>query len=528
MQEGNTYSLKKIIVFGIILLVIAGLIGFYFINKKSTTTTDTQNGKNLFPYGDNGGSNGTGSAVTTGGNVDTTGTPQPNDGTPISTTDADRLRQITQYPVTNIYSFVTQKTILEPKLDESTKETKLVARTTPVDMLRWNIKQTGILMDAEVSSDAIITTQKTETKIPDSQELWFGGNGNNIFFRTWNAGNRSITTLLGIIPQPPTLDYCNVTFTQDLKIGSKTSDVKELQKYINKKLLLNLAIDGSLGPKTFALIKQLQTATNTAETGVYDARTRDAINADCAKITDDFNKTILAPVKLTTSVLPSGIARGTTSPDGTQVFYLIPTPTGINGVIVSTNGSGGQRKVFESPLTEWSAQWVNKDTIALTTLASREANGYLYFVNATTGDFKKILGPTRGLTTLVSPDAKKVLYSNSTDQGFVTRIYNLDTGIAKNLDLATLPSKCTWQDTSIAFCGVPKTVPPGQYPDSWYQGLTSFNDLLWSIDATQGTTNIVLSPNQAFDMTHVTISPSGQYVYFINKIDETLWSYRLQ
>ena len=527
MQEGNTYSLKKIIIFGIIVLILAGLIGFYFINKKNSSSTDTQTGKNLFPYGNNNGTTGTGSPITTGGNVDTTGTPQPDDGTPISTTTADRLRQITQYPVTNNYSFVTQKTILEPKLDEVTNQTKLVARTDSVDMLRWNIKQTGILMDAEMSDDAIITSQKTETKIPDAEELWFSGSGNNIFFRTWNAGSRSITTLLGIIPKPPTLDYCQTSFTQDLKVGSKTSDVKELQKYINKKLLLNIAIDGSLGPKTFALIKQLQTALNTAETGVYDTRTRDAINADCASIVDQFNKTVTAPAKLLTSVLPSSIPRGTASPDGTQIFFLLPVPGGINGMVANADGSS-QHKVFESPLTEWSAQWVNKDTIALTTLATREADGYLYFLNPTTGDFKKILGPIRGLTTLVSPDAKTVIYSNSSDTSVVTRTYQVGSGAVKVLGLATLPAKCAWQDASIVFCGVPKTVPPGQYPDSWYQGLTSFSDTLWSVNADQGTTSVVLSPEQSFDMTHVEISPSNKYIYFINKPDGTLWSYRLQ
>jgi hypothetical protein len=123
------------------------------------------------------------------------------------------------------------------------------------------------------------------------------------------------------------------------------------------------------------------------------------------------------------------------------MFYLLPTSTGVVRAITNQTG-GNQKKIFDSPATEWSAQWVNKNTIALTTLATREADGYLYFLDPTTGIFEKVLGPFRGLTTLVSPDAKSIIYSISTDTGFVTKIYHPDTGSAQNLDLATLPAKC--------------------------------------------------------------------------------------
>jgi hypothetical protein len=68
----------------------------------------------------------------------------------------------------------------------------------PVDMVRWNIKQTGILMDAEISDDAIITQQKTETKIPVAEELWFMNDGNSLVFRTWNSTTRTIDSFLGL------------------------------------------------------------------------------------------------------------------------------------------------------------------------------------------------------------------------------------------------------------------------------------------------------------------------------------------
>lgn len=524
MQEGNTYSLKKIIIFGIIILVLAGLIGFYFVTKKNNTSDTPGTGKDLFPFGN--GTSQTTTSQTIGGNVDESGTPQPSDGTPIATTDEQRLRQITQYPVTNFFPFTADRQILQPKLDEATQQTKLVASTTPVNMLRWNIKQTGLLMDAEISRDAIITHQKTSTRIPVAEELWVGNNGKAFGFRTWNNEARTVDTVLGVLPVDKQLGYCTVPFTQNLVLGSKTSDVKELQKYLNAKLSLNLALDGSLGPKTFALIKNLQTLLGTTSNGVYDESTKEAINTDCTKITATFEQEKNKPTTLTISLLPKNISRGTVSPDGTQYFFLVPNQQGVAGFVSDILGNN-QRKIFESPATEWMPEWVSQNTISMTTLATRESGGYLYFLDPKTGDFKKILGPLRGLTTRTSPDAQRVLLSTSTDKSFTTSIYTVATGARQNLDLTTLPAKCTWQDATIIICGVPKTIIGGQYPDSWYQGTTSFSDTLWSINTLQNTSTIILTPEQPFDTTHIKTSPDRQYLYFINKSDQTLWSYRM-
>ena len=172
-------------------------------------------------------------------------------------------------------------------------------------------------------------------------------------------------------------------------------------------------------------------------------------------------------------------------------------------------------------------QWVNKTTIAMTTLASTAADGYMYFLDPTTGDFEKILGPIRGLTTLTDPTANTVLYSQSTDAGFVTDTYSISTGTTQGLHIATLPAKCTWESSTNLICGVPQSIPSGQYPDNWYQGSVSFGDDLWSVNAINGTANNLLSPDQQFDIIDPGMSPDDQYFYFVNKIDGTLWSYRL-
>jgi hypothetical protein len=92
--------------------------GFYLIHKKNNSSNNPSDSKNLFPFGATTPTNGQPAA---GGNVDATGTRYRMTGTPIATTNAERLRQITQYPITNFFASVAQKALnqnLMRKLDK--------------------------------------------------------------------------------------------------------------------------------------------------------------------------------------------------------------------------------------------------------------------------------------------------------------------------------------------------------------------------------------------------------------------------
>jgi len=522
MPGENQYNIKKIVIVGLIIIVIAAVIGFLIIHKNNAAVSGEPNSKNVFPFGAT--SPISPSTATT--NTSSSGV-APIIINPLTTSSSEQLRQITSYPVTGFFASIINKTIETPKLNERTGQTVLIPSTIPVDMIRWNTKQTGILMDAEVDQDAITETQTTETQIPDAQEIWFGNSGKAITYRYFNPADRSIESYVGVFPQTGTLNYCGTTFSTVFKRGAHGNEVKELQKYINAKLQIGLMVDGSFGSGTLKSLKQLQNVLNIPQTGVYDQATIDAINADCASIQAAFSARSSQPIVLKGSLLEANILRGTLSPDGTQMFFLEPSSSGVVGIVANSDGTN-QKQIFQSPLTEWMPQWVNKTTIAMTTLASTNADGYMYFLDPTTGNFTKILGPIQGLTTLTSPDAETVLYSQSTDDGFVTKTYAIATGTTQTLSVATLPAKCVWETQSSLMCGVPESIPTGQYPDNWYEGSVSFGDDIWSIDTITGSTSNLLSPNQQFDIINPGMSPDDQYFYFINKIDGTLWSYRLE
>ncbi len=525
MQEPK-YDLKKIIIAGIIIVIIAGLIGFLIIRKKNQSTTDVATPTDLFPYG-----------TTTVGTDDQNGagTPigdiNPATGAPagglVTMSSAAKLRQITNYPVTNMVATLVNKTISEPKLDEKTGKTIFISGIMPTDMVRWNVKQTGVLMDAEVSDQSIVQSQTSQTQIPGAEELWFANSGNTAVYRVFDDVSRIITSYRGTLPTAQTLGYCTTTFTETIGQGARSNQAKELQNYLNHKLNGSLTVDGAFGAKSVAALKQVQTLFQLPGSGKTDVDTLTVINNDCADIKTAFDKIQSEPKKLTGSFMFSNIVRGTVSPDGSKMFYLMADQTnGAIGTIINADGTG-VKKIFNSPFTEWMPQWVNSATIAMTTLASREADGYLYYLDTTTGAFKKILGPARGLTTLVSPDAKTVIYSNSNDSDFATRIYYTNNGTAKTLDLDTLPAKCVWQDTVTVICGVPQSVPNTQYPDAWYQGIVSFGDSIWSINTVTGATSTIITPEQKIDAVKLQMSPDKKYLYFINRNDESLWSLKL-
>ncbi len=518
--EPTTYDTKKIIILGILLLIIVGIFGF-LIFRQVSRPSDGTSGRDLFPFD--------GSITPPSLTDSATGTdaiPNPVAETSLTSTTGDRLRIIATYPVTAFHPFIVNKTENEIKFDEVTGQSVTIPRVVPTNYIRYNAKQNGFLVDAEVTRNIITISQKTDMALPNSQEVWFGNNGNTITFRSWDPAKKTIVSFNGSLPTLDALNYCQQPFTTELKPKSKGNEVSELQKYVNAKLSLNLVVDGSYGAKLAAAIKPLQKVLLLPETGVYDQALITAINTDCTNLLATRAQQLNGVQKLTGDFLSPGILRGSVSPDGTQMFYLKPTEDGVVGVITTITGRN-ERRVFSSPLTEWKAQWVSPTIIALTTLASSEADGYMYFLNPTTSDFQKVLGPIRGLTTLVNPSGTTVLVGSAVDRNISLATYTVATGQMTPRDIKTLPAKCTWQNDTIVICAVPQAITSGQYPDDWYQGNVSFTDSFWSLDIVQNSTTNLFTPGQSFDAYSLKVSPDDGYLYFINKPNGTLWSYRM-
>lgn len=520
MPQETTYDTKKIILFGILLLLLVAGIGFLIFRKMNPSDTGGP-AKNLFPF------DGTSvPAGTTGPAATAPSKENPLVNTQLSSGASDRLRIIASYPVTGMYPYQQSRTVSDPRIDEKTGQTIMVTKTVPVNHLLFNAKQNGFLVDAQIEKNLITINQKTDTSVPNSREIWFSNAGNTVSYRSWDQEAKTITTFVGNLPSDTPLTYCQKPFAQILKTGSKGAEVVELQKYINQRLGTSIALDGVYGKKVAGVLEALRKSLVLDQKGGYDQSLIAAINTDCLNINAARAQRASGLQKLSGEFTDAGILRGTVSPDGTSIFFLKPTTEGVVGIVTDAKGKN-PRQVFSSSFSEWKPEWVNPTTITMTTLASADVDGYLYFLNPTNGSFQQVLGPVRGLTTKTNPSATTVLFSETKNKRFSLSTYSVASGATTPRDLITLPAKCVWGNDTSLVCAVPGSVSSGQYPDDWYQGTASFKDSFWSLETEKNTTSLLLEPKISLDAVNLLMSQDAGYFYFINKSDGFLWSYRL-
>lgn len=221
--------------------------------------------------------------------------------------------------------------------------------------------------------------------------------------------------------------------------------------------------------------------------------------------------------------LPDNISALTVSPDQKQVLRIT---TDKNGSIISTSTSTGAsvKTVLHSPFREWLPQWT-ATTMYLQTKAASVASGFLYSIDPT-ARLRRIVGDVSGLTTSVSPSGTYIIYSQSTDNSFVTKIYNTKTNTTNSINITILPENCTWLQNEDLICAGNDSVPNGTYPDQWYAGTIHLSDQLYEITPSSNTYSVLYNGDLAsFDMTNVQVDEGQSIVYFIDKKTGLLWKY---
>ena len=255
----------------------------------------------------------------------------------------------------------------------------------------------------------------------------------------------------------------------------------------------------------------------------------------------DLSKSVQGSATSSVASLPNGkfmapeIKDMKISSSAKSVFYITNTGDFSNRAAVGSVfdfQKNTSSDVFLSQFSEWLPLYFDGTTALLQTKASQNVPGFLYSFTIKTGNMQKIIGEINGLTALPSPDNQKILYSASTRGGIALFVYNRKDSSTKSVALQTLPEKCVWKKDSVSiYCAVPSPFPSGEYPDKWYQGAVSFEDNIWKIDATTGKTMSIFVPKsitvKPLDMTTLTLSPSEDFLFFINKRDSSLWAFDL-
>lgn len=230
------------------------------------------------------------------------------------------------------------------------------------------------------------------------------------------------------------------------------------------------------------------------------------------------------------SLLSDNIKDMALSPGNQSLFYLFNVGDSAVGTTLDL-ATGKKVQVFDSAFSEWLSFWPNPKIITLTTKPASVALGYMYRLDPVTKSFGQIMGGISGLTTLMSPDGKLVLW---TDNTLSLRLLNTETKENTPLSLRTMPEKCVWSKASdYLFCSVPKSLGALPYPEAWYQGETSFEDNIWKIDVVSGNTTLVTNLSAAnegeeIDGIKLSIDDTQKYLFFVNKKDSFLWKLDLK
>lgn len=233
--------------------------------------------------------------------------------------------------------------------------------------------------------------------------------------------------------------------------------------------------------------------------------------------------------------------------DGSEGFFLsqdlagvavsstsvLMLASGTNGSTASLARADGSRStvLFTTPLSALRISFAGKNQYLAFTKPASSLAGSAYIVD-NSGNFSRIAGPENGLTALASPTGKWVLVSSVSNGSLNTKLINTTTNESIALPIATLTEKCVWtSDETIVYCGVPKNPPVGNYPDDWYQGVTTFSDRIWKIQVAGRYTQLVLDfakeAKGILDVESMSINPSGTVLVFTNKNDGALWAYQL-
>ena len=222
--------------------------------------------------------------------------------------------------------------------------------------------------------------------------------------------------------------------------------------------------------------------------------------------------------------LADNITSITTTPSKDSLFYTQKTPTGVS--VRQTDFSlKNNREVFKSDFESWLPIKTNAG-FYLQTKASGVAEGFLYQINDRVKNLKKIVGNIPGLTVSIDPKGEFALYSQTTNNGFFTRIYDIKNNTTISASLSVLPEKCVWLINQDLICAGTKIIPEGLYPDTWYAGTASFSDYFYKIYTKTGTYDVLTeNPPLSFDVTYLSVDEANGTLFFIDKSTGILWSF---
>ncbi|MFN3693257.1 MAG: hypothetical protein ACK4SL_04165 [Candidatus Paceibacteria bacterium] len=232
----------------------------------------------------------------------------------------------------------------------------------------------------------------------------------------------------------------------------------------------------------------------------------------------------------------------TTNPSSTNLPNQMRTfAFGYNNELLFTETSLGQtegkgylpstattRRLFTAPFVAHEMAWSESSTTnhIIYTKPAASQIGYAYEVSAS--GLKRF--PYSGFGMTISQSGGVRFVGRIMDDGYRAVVIN-GAGQMSESPAALIPEKCVAGNTGRVsqFCASPFELTERNFPDAWYKGQFVSNDNIWEINGSTAT--LLAFPSRTvgrnLDIIDLRLSQDGRMIYFINRIDNTLWLYEI-
>ena len=217
----------------------------------------------------------------------------------------------------------------------------------------------------------------------------------------------------------------------------------------------------------------------------------------------------------------------------TKAMLYTTTNTSGGVDIFSTEWGGAKpKKIFSSNIAHWTPHILQNGNMILTENPADDILGYSYTLLGN-GTLSPLIGDVLGLTVLPHPTLKILLYGSSARGVLALFVKKQASSTPITLSIQTVADKCVWLpgNSLIAYCAVPTETPRGDFLNQWYRGAVHTSDTWWKIDVANGTVVQIYSPKKSdgvdVDVEYPIIDPVGNFIFFTNASDKSLWMLKL-
>ncbi len=212
--------------------------------------------------------------------------------------------------------------------------------------------------------------------------------------------------------------------------------------------------------------------------------------------------------------------------DDTTLYYSLSTGGKTHGYSMDLT-KNESTLLFSLTLADATLRWGGRYTSMLAqSKPTQHLPGYVYEI--VNGSLKPFFIEGYGLSAFGSDEY--TIISNVQEGVYVTNVLRGDNTWSEGIIM--LKEKCaSGLESQELWCAAPLEVLPPSYIENWYKGTITSNDHLWYTRLTEESSELTVDlaelAGHTVDVDRIEASIDGSSLIFRNKIDNSLWIYRI-